>query len=445
MNSINRPIDVLLNTEVAKARPQDRSDYLTGSNKRENSFDSVLSVKQREVRNAKSEVHEKRSPERESKVDSPNNDRPEKRSETEQSGKTETDNGKGLPPEKVADKEGKEPDEVKTDVSVLQQNLENAEGAALWSETITIETDLAVVSDEANVEASEQADSTLLALDDAGEEQPAAPQLTINGLDVSSVKQAAPESLSGVFNARESEIQFKPGNMPNGDKLKSGIELNLRGDAKMDLSEMSQGKQFSLGQELKQWLSESKVGPEVNRPPAASVVNNSNPTVNTTAQRVDGLAQAVQGLASTRSAGVTLSVPVTVNSPNWGQAVAQRIAWLASNGIQSAELKLNPPELGPVEVKISVSSDQTNINFSSQHASIREALELSVHRLREMLESNGLNLADVNVSDQSLARDNKTDTDSAEQVNVAAHEGSEESESQATIVTESSSLVDFYA
>ncbi len=444
MNSINRPIDILLNTEVAKARPQDRSDYLTGSNKRENSFDSVLSVKQREVRNAKSEVQEKRSPERESKVDSPHSDRPEKRSVTEQSGKTETDNGKGLPLEKVADKEGKEPDEVKTDVSVLQQNLENAEGAALWSETISIETDLAVASDEANVEASEQADSTLLALNDAGEEQPAAPQLTINGLDVSSVKQAAPESLSGVFTTRQSEIQFKPGSMPNGDKLKSGIELNLRGDAKMDLSEMSQGKQFSLGQELKQWLSESKVGPEVNRP-SASVVNNSNLTVNTTAQRLDGLAQAAQGLAPTRSAGVTLSVPVTVNSPNWGQAVAQRIAWLASNGIQSAELKLNPPELGPVEVKISVSSDQTNINFSSQHASIREALELSVHRLREMLESNGLNLADVNVSDQSLARDDKTDTDSAEQPGLAAHEGNEESENQATIVTESSSLVDFYA
>ena len=42
--------------------------------------------------------------------------------------------------------------------------------------------------------------------------------------------------------------------------------------------------------------------------------------------------------------------------------------------------------------------------FSSPHGAVREAIELSIGRLREMLADSGFNLVNVDVSDKSLAQ-----------------------------------------
>src|SRR5690606_15449130 len=60
-----------------------------------------------------------------------------------------------------------------------------------------------------------------------------------------------------------------------------------------------------------------------------------------------------------------------------------------------------PAELGPVELKIQVHQDQATVQVQAQNASVREALELQVHRLREALANNGLGLAQFDVSAQS--------------------------------------------
>src|SRR5690606_37888106 len=60
-----------------------------------------------------------------------------------------------------------------------------------------------------------------------------------------------------------------------------------------------------------------------------------------------------------------------------------------------------PAELGPVELKIQVHQDQATIQVQAQNASVREALEMHVHRLREALANNGLGLAQFDVSAQA--------------------------------------------
>lgn len=44
------------------------------------------------------------------------------------------------------------------------------------------------------------------------------------------------------------------------------------------------------------------------------------------------------------------------------------------------------------------------MTFASPNAGVREALEGQMHRLRELFAQQGMNLADANVSDQSLNR-----------------------------------------
>lgn len=103
------------------------------------------------------------------------------------------------------------------------------------------------------------------------------------------------------------------------------------------------------------------------------------------------------------SAVATLpAVEVRLGQPGWDAAFSQRVTWAATNNHQVAQLQLNPPNLGPVEVRITIANDQTNAVFASPHASVREAIEAALPRLREMLADSGLTMGNVNVSSQSF-------------------------------------------
>jgi len=96
------------------------------------------------------------------------------------------------------------------------------------------------------------------------------------------------------------------------------------------------------------------------------------------------------------------AVDVPVGHAGWDAAFSQRVAWAASNNQQVAQLQLNPPNLGPIEIRITLNSEQTNAAFTSPHAAVREAIEAALPRLRDMLADNGLSLGNVNVSSQSF-------------------------------------------
>ncbi len=98
-----------------------------------------------------------------------------------------------------------------------------------------------------------------------------------------------------------------------------------------------------------------------------------------------------------------LSLEVPLGQPKWDQALANRVLWMINNDHLRADLRLNPPQLGPLDVRISIEGDQTNIHFSSPHGLVRESLENALPQLREMLSESGHHQVDVNVSQQGLA------------------------------------------
>jgi len=97
-------------------------------------------------------------------------------------------------------------------------------------------------------------------------------------------------------------------------------------------------------------------------------------------------------------------ISVPVGQPGWGQAVGNQVAWFVSQNISAASLRLNPQHLGPLEMQVRLDGDEARVSFTSQQGLVREALESSVPRLREMLSENGLNLVNVNVSQQGRSR-----------------------------------------
>ncbi len=143
----------------------------------------------------------------------------------------------------------------------------------------------------------------------------------------------------------------------------------------------------------------------------------------------------------------TMAVPIPLDSPNWGEAVAKRIVLIATNGIKTVQLQLNPQDLGPMEVNINITKDQASINFNSQHVVVREALEANMQRLKEMFDAAGIDLVDVNVSDQSFAQQHESkfngDSSSFSKENQFDDMGDEDA---APIdISLSTNAVDFYA
>lgn len=87
-----------------------------------------------------------------------------------------------------------------------------------------------------------------------------------------------------------------------------------------------------------------------------------------------------------------------VGTPAWDNQVGQKVIWMVGGEEQSATLELNPPDLGPVQVVLNVSNDMASVTFSSQQLEVRQALENSLSRLREMMSESGIALGNASVN-----------------------------------------------
>jgi flagellar hook-length control protein FliK len=96
----------------------------------------------------------------------------------------------------------------------------------------------------------------------------------------------------------------------------------------------------------------------------------------------------------------TTLVNQPVDSPQWSNEIGERVVWFGANKIQHAEIELDPPELGPMQVRISTQNDQTTVTFTSHHAGVREVLDQNLPRLKEMFAEQGLNLVQADVGDR---------------------------------------------
>ncbi len=82
----------------------------------------------------------------------------------------------------------------------------------------------------------------------------------------------------------------------------------------------------------------------------------------------------------------------------WDQGLGDKLVWMASHRQQVAELHLNPPDLGPLKITLTLNHDQASAQFVSAHAAVREAIETALPRLREMLADSGITLGNAGVS-----------------------------------------------
>ncbi|UKJ19860.1 flagellar hook-length control protein FliK [Enterobacter mori] len=133
---------------------------------------------------------------------------------------------------------------------------------------------------------------------------------------------------------------------------------------------------------------------------------------------------------------------VTVNhppeTPEWKQSVSQHIAVFSRNGLHSAEIRLQPEELGSLQISLRVQQDQAQIHIVSEHAHIRHVMEQAMPQLRAAMAESGIQLGQSSVSaeGQSFAAGEQGERAAGDE--HAAQEGEEhapEEESVPTLLT----------
>ncbi|BDY04032.1 flagellar hook-length control protein FliK [Ferrimonas sp. YFM] len=76
----------------------------------------------------------------------------------------------------------------------------------------------------------------------------------------------------------------------------------------------------------------------------------------------------------------------------------ERMMMMINSRTNQAEIRLDPPELGALQIKIQMNGDQAQVQLHTQQAQTREMVEQALPRLREMLAQQGITLADTQVS-----------------------------------------------
>lgn len=125
----------------------------------------------------------------------------------------------------------------------------------------------------------------------------------------------------------------------------------------------------------------------------------------TTAKPLTGSAPAPWVADITNTGRISVPLSLSFGHPQWSEALAERAGWLAHQRIQSADMQLDPPELGPLQVKISMHQDQVVVSFVSANPQVRDLLDQNVVRLRELLQEQGMQLMDAGVSDHQRQSD----------------------------------------
>ncbi|WP_300418383.1 flagellar hook-length control protein FliK [uncultured Pseudoalteromonas sp.] len=125
----------------------------------------------------------------------------------------------------------------------------------------------------------------------------------------------------------------------------------------------------------------------------------------------------------------------------------ERVSALLNINNKEAEIRLDPPEMGSMQIRIRSDAEQAQINFVVQNQQAKEALEQSMPRLREMLAQQGIELGESSIQQGNPEQQQEQ----SGQGQLAGNQQAEEQQPEVTAQSaetsrqQSSSSIDYYA
>lgn len=101
--------------------------------------------------------------------------------------------------------------------------------------------------------------------------------------------------------------------------------------------------------------------------------------------------------AATESRAPVLTLAPPIDSDAWAPALGQQMLRMSASGMQTAQLNINPENLGPMQITLKLGDDQAQAMFVSAHESVRKAVEAALPQLRTTLAEHGISLGQTSV------------------------------------------------
>ncbi|WP_215403506.1 flagellar hook-length control protein FliK [Vibrio gigantis] len=118
-------------------------------------------------------------------------------------------------------------------------------------------------------------------------------------------------------------------------------------------------------------------------------------------------AAGVQGAANAGSAPTRAEIqaaqqaPLQLTKELANEQVAEKVQMMMSKNLKNLDIRLDPPELGQMKIRMTMNNDVANVHFTVNSQQARDVIEQTLPRLREMLAQQGLQLADSSVQQQN--------------------------------------------
>ena len=122
-------------------------------------------------------------------------------------------------------------------------------------------------------------------------------------------------------------------------------------------------------------------------------------------------------------------IHASFGSLQWSEEISQKLVFMISANMHCAVLNLNPENLGPLKILISVQDQLVNSTFVSNSADVRQGLHDGMETLRASMEKSGLVLGQVDI------RSAKTFHESQDQ--ILASLKSEQADELAQLISDS--------
>ncbi|TWI02794.1 flagellar hook-length control protein FliK [Luteimonas cucumeris] len=123
------------------------------------------------------------------------------------------------------------------------------------------------------------------------------------------------------------------------------------------------------------------------------------PTINAAAAP----SPSTHGLPRTATVNLLAAPTPDLHSEHFDEAIGTRLTWMAEQKIGHAHIRMTPEQLGPVEIRLRLEGDRVHADFDSAQPEVRQALESSLPKLREMLGQHGFQLAHADVGHRQEA------------------------------------------
>ena len=109
-------------------------------------------------------------------------------------------------------------------------------------------------------------------------------------------------------------------------------------------------------------------------------------------------------------AQLNMTLPMPMDIAKWQASLNEQISLITRQGIQNAEIKLHPEELGSLHIKLAMIDEKMDLHMTVAHNVVKSVLELALPQLRTSLEEQGITLQQTNISDSSMMDDSKQST-----------------------------------